>query len=56
MTSKVVSIPELIDTKYLAWKRNMIDILRGNNLWCIVNGAIKKPTDAKELASWEECS
>jgi hypothetical protein len=54
MTSEVVSVPELIGTNYLAWKRNMIDILRGENLWCIINGDSKKPTDAKELVVWEE--
>jgi hypothetical protein len=55
MKSKVVSIPKLIGTNYVSWKKNMIDILRGNNLWCIVNGDNKKPVDAKELVVWEKC-
>jgi hypothetical protein len=32
----------------------MINILRGKNLWHLVNGASMKPTYAKELAAWED--
>ena len=33
----------------------MIDILRGKNIWCVINGVSKKPTIAiKELVMWEE--
>jgi hypothetical protein len=54
MTSEVTSVPELVGTNYLVWKRNMIDVLRGKNLWFLVNGASMKPTDAKELVAWED--
>jgi hypothetical protein len=32
----------------------MIDVLRRKNLWRLVNGEHKNPTDAKDLVIWEE--
>ena len=53
MTSKVASVPELVGSNYLAWKRKMIDVLRSKNLWRLVNGEHKTPTAANDLAIWE---
>ena len=54
MTSEVVYVPELVDSNYLAWKRKMIDVLRSKNLWRLVNGEHKNPTNAKDMVIWEE--
>jgi len=51
MTSLVT---ELIGSNYLLSKKKVIDILRGKNLWRIINGVNKKQTNAKELVVWEE--
>ena len=32
----------------------MIDVLRSNNLWRLVNGEHKKPTNAQAMIKWEE--
>ena len=53
MTSEVASIPELVGSNYLAWKRKMIDVLRSKNLWRLVNGEHKTPTVADDLAIWD---
>ena len=53
MTSEVASIPELVGSNYLSWKRKMIDVLRSKNLWRLVNGEHKKPATANDLAIWE---
>ena len=52
MTSKVASIPELVGSNYLAWKRK-IHVLRSKNLWRLVNGEHKTPTAVDDLAIWE---
>jgi hypothetical protein len=49
MTSKVVNVPELTGSNYTIWKCKMIDVLKGKNLWWIVNGDIKKPTDMQRM-------
>jgi hypothetical protein len=54
MNLEVVFVPKLVGSNYLAWKRKMIDVLRSKNLWRLVNGEHKKPTDAKDLVIWEE--
>jgi hypothetical protein len=51
----VVHVLELTGSNYTIWKHNMIDVLKGKNLWWIVNGDIKKPADAKDVVVWEEC-
>ena len=53
MTSEVASVPELVGSNYLAWKRKMIDVLRNKNLWRLVNGEHKTPTAPIDLAIWE---
>ena len=53
MTSEVASIPELLGSNYLAWKRKMIDVLMSKNTWRLVNGEHKTPTTANDLATWE---
>jgi hypothetical protein len=55
MPFDMVQVLELTSSNYTIWKCNMIDVLRGKNLWWIVNGDIKKPVDAKDVAIWEEC-
>ena len=50
MTSEVASVPELVGSNYLAWKRKMIDVLRSQNLWRLVNGEHKTPTTDDDLA------
>lgn len=52
--SKVASVPELVGSNYLARKRKMNDVLRSKNLWRLVNGEHKKPTNAQALIKWEE--
>ena len=54
MNSKVVYIPSLVGSNYFSWKRNMIDMLRSKNLWSLTKVDLTKPTDAKELAIWED--
>ena len=53
MTSEVASVPELVGSNYLSWKRKMIDVLRSKNLWRLVNGEHKTPTAADDLSIWE---
>ena len=53
MTSEVASIPELVGSNYLAWKRKMIDVLRIKNIWRLVNGEHKTPIIVDDLAIWE---
>ena len=53
MTFEVASILELVGFNYLAWKKKMIDVLRTKNLWRLVNGEHKTPTDADDLTIWE---
>ena len=53
MNSEVTSIPELVGSNYLSWKRKMIDVLRSNNLCRIFNGEHTTPTTADDLAIWE---
>ena len=53
MTSEVASIPELIGSNYLAWKRKMIDVLRSKNIWRLVNGEHKTSNVDDDLAIWE---
>jgi len=54
MTSEIILIPNLIGTNYLVWKRKLINILKAKNLWRIINGARKKPTNAKYFVVWEK--
>ena len=54
MNSEFVSFYELTSTNYLIWKINKIDIFKGKNLWCIVNGENNKPLNSKYLATWKE--
>ena len=53
MTSEVASVPDLVGSNYLAWKRKMIDVLRSKNLWRLVNGEHKTIIAADDLAIWE---
>ena len=53
MTLEVVFVPELVGSNYISWKRKMIDVLRRKNLWRLVNGEHKNPTDVKDLVIWE---
>ena len=53
MTFEVASVPKLVGSNYLAWKRKMIDVLRSKNIWRLVNGEHKTPTAADDLAIWE---
>ena len=53
MTFEVASVPELVGSNYLAWKRKMIDVLKSKNLWWLVNGEHKTPTVVDDLAIWE---
>ena len=53
MTSEVASVPELVGSNYLAWKRKIIDVLRNKNLWRLVNSEHKTPTTADDLAIWK---
>ena len=53
MTFEVASVPELVGSNYLAWKRKMINVLKSKNLWRLVNGEHKTPTAADDLAIWE---
>ena len=39
MTFEVAYVPELVGSNYLAWKRNMIDVLRSKHQWRIVKEA-----------------
>ena len=48
MTFEVASIPELVGSNYLSWKRKMIDVLRSKNIWRLVNGEHKTPTTADD--------
>ena len=54
MTLEVVSIPALVGSSYLSWKRPMFDVLRGKNLWTLTKGDLSKPTDPKLLEIWED--
>ena len=54
MTLEAASIPELVGSNYLTWKRKMIDVLKSKNLWRIANDEHKKPVDAKDVAIWED--
>ena len=56
MTSEVASVPELVGSNYLAWKRKMINVLRSKNLWRLVNGEHRTPIAADDLAIWEDKS
>ena len=53
MTSEVDSIPELVGSNYLSWKRKVTDVLRSKNLWRIVNDEHKTCTAADDLAIWK---
>ena len=53
MTSEVASVPELVGSSYLSWKRKIIDVLRSKNIWRLVNGEHKTSTVADDLAIWE---
>ena len=53
MTSEVASVPELVGSNYLSWKRKMIDVLKSNNHWRLFNGEHKTPTTTDDLTIWE---
>ena len=54
MTLEVVSSPKLVGSNHLTWKKKIIDVLSRKNIWKLVNGEHKKPTNAKDLVIWEE--
>ena len=53
MTSEVDSVPELVGSNYLAWKRKMIDVLKSKNIWRLANGEHKTAIVANDLTIWE---
>ena len=54
MTSEVAYVLEFVGSNYLAWKTKMIDVLKSKNIWRLVNGEHKKPTNAQAVIKWEE--
>ena len=54
MTLEVASLPKLVGPNYIAWKIKIIDFLRSKNIWRLVNGEHKKPTDDQAMIKWEE--
>ena len=53
MTSEVASVPKLVGSNYLSWKRKMIDVLKSKNLWRLVNREHETLAAANDLTIWE---